>query len=334
MADINCALSIFNVYEKHLVDILTKPLYHFICEVLANMEIKQKTKMLKEFQAKMKTFVKLDYELLKRYTRSILEKTNKKYAQKMIQSVIISKNKMLMATLKNKKNNIDINIPHTTEFFAKLISEIGKHFHNNPHLICEKTGSMAGLANAKTAMEDLSDIIKRTIDIFVSYDEIIEIYITTVDDEEEEEEDEEPEYEDEEDNSDDEPEYEDEEESDGEQSVADGNDSDNESVQSVDSVESAKSSRSTKQNGGMGDRMPQESEERIHHNQNNDSNSLPFEREESVSLTDDGELPAELNNVPLRMEMNEKPEHEEPSHTSSTNTKKIVFFQDAKSLRR
>lgn len=329
MTDINYTVEVYNIYEKHMIDTLTKPTYFFLCDILKNMEVKQKNKMLKEFQEKMKSLVKLDYENLKRHARSILEKTNKKYTQKLIQAVIISKNKMLVATIKNRKVNSDTEVPHTTEFFAKFLSEIGKYFHNNPHFVCDNSG-VNGLTNAKLSMEAITDIIKATVDSFVSYNDIIDIYISTINDESDDEEEPQAEEDDEEDveieDYDTEVDDEDDEESYHENEEASDDISDAESVHSVESTGSVESNGSAKSS-----RSVESTHSRQSSKDDEYRNELPQEREESVPLTDDNDLPDGLNMIPLQPDTQAEAQiNKDTRDNSDKNVKKIVFFSDAK----
>ena len=172
-------------YEHHLIELLKEPFYMKYKELcdLTIKSTKSKNKMLKNFQEQLKNTNEWDYETLKIHAKYIVHKSNCKYLPKLIKSTIISSTKNLIETSSRKKINIEYEIPDTMTFLKKCFNFISKAFYLEPTLICDldqKPGLR--LKNINNSLELIRRAIKKALNSFLPYDEILDIYLNNVDD--------------------------------------------------------------------------------------------------------------------------------------------------------
>ena len=223
-------------YCDRLVDLLQEPFYQRIKEICESVKAKNSAKTLKSFQAEMKNVKKWDYDDLKKSAKFVVHKSGASYVPKLLKAIIISGTKLLTATSSRKKvDAIEMNVPETITFFSKCFINIGRSFYMEPYLICD-AGQQPGqrLTNITDSLDLIDKSIRKTIESFLPYDEILEVYLANAEDD---------------DTSDEEPEVEPIKE-----------DSDNESESDIDSdSESEEESDNESQDGGASDNeMPEE----------------------------------------------------------------------------
>jgi hypothetical protein len=203
--------SIHEMFKGHLIDVLKQPLYEMIKRHYNEIESKQK---LKSFQMTMKAVKTWDYNKIKYEIKFVMTKSNTKYINNLIKSCIISGIKMLVKSSTTKRLQFDYKVPELIDFFNRLFVEVCKKFYSEPQLICDnKEKNIHRLKNLSDSINLIEDAIKKTINLFLPYGNILEIYIQNFeindDSESESESDEEPEEDNEEDYEEPEEDYED-----------------------------------------------------------------------------------------------------------------------------
>ena len=219
-------------YSDHLIDLLKEPFYQRVKEICESVKAKNNAKTLKSFQAEMKNVKKWDYDDLKKSAKFVVHKSGSSYVPKLLKAVIISGTKLLTATSSRKKvDAIEMNVPETITFFSKCFINIGRSFYMEPYLICD-AGQQPGqrLTNITDSIDLIEKSIKKTIDSFLPYDDILEVYLANAEDD---------------DTSDEEPEVEPEQE-----------ESDNDSESDIESDD--ESDNESQHGGASDDEMPQE----------------------------------------------------------------------------
>ncbi len=232
-------------YCDHLVELLKEPFYQRIKEICESVKAKNNTKTIKSFQAEMKNVKKWDYEDLKKSAKFVVHKSGaSQYVPKLIKATIISGIKLLTATSSRKKvDSIETNSPETITFFSKCFINIGRSFYMEPYLICD-AGQQPGqrLINITDSIDLIEKAIKKSIDSFLPYDEILDIYLANVEDDDTS--DEEPEVESEQEESESDIESETESDNDIESDIESDNDNEMPREASDDDVMSVHSEKS------------------------------------------------------------------------------------------
>ena len=175
-------------YTEHLTEILKQPFYE--CFKKISDELKTSNNMkLKTFQKEMKLIREWDYERIKKEAKYVIIKANVKYIPKLLDAVLISNIKLLTTTASRKKINLDYEIPDLSQFFHRCFIEIGKNFYLEPYLICdfkEKNGMR--LKNITDSLFLIEKSLIKTINYFIPYSNILDVYLTNVEEDSSEDE--------------------------------------------------------------------------------------------------------------------------------------------------
>ena len=180
-----------NQYQKHLIDMLNEPFYNKFKEIadISKKNNKNKKQILKNFQEELKNINQWDYETLKKHSKFIVYKTNTKYIPKLIKSTIISSTKLLIETSSRKKTKIEYDIPDTINFLKKCFNIISRNFYLEPTLLIDIEQNPSNrLKNLNNSLKMIKDSIEKTINSFLPYDDILEIYLNNIDDDSSEDE--------------------------------------------------------------------------------------------------------------------------------------------------
>ena len=342
-------------FEDHLVELLKEPFYKKIKDICDNLKKTNKTtsKTLKAFQAEMASIRKWDYDDLKKSAKFVVNKSKASYIPKLIRAVIISNTKLLTATSSRKKVEVEINPPEPIAFFQKCFIEIGKAFYVEPFLVCD-AGQQPGLRlkNITDSVSLIEGCIRKTINSFLPFDTILDIYIAQAEEDSDSEDEPEPEQP-ESDN-----ESESEIESDDESEVSESEDDDEENTEDYDdeevesdaeSVHSVQSEKSEKSEGGE---IVDLTEDPELIKQNDFTNDEEFGVADDLSISED--LPEEMNLISMKSEVqsaapsqpqekvNEQPPAPKPEEVKQISVKKpinsdakpsnFVFHEDAEDL--
>ena len=168
--------SIHERYLNHLVDVLKQPIYEMIKRHYN--EIESKNAKLKSFQATMKAVKIWDYNKIKHEIKFVMLKSNTKYINNLIKACIISGIKMLVKSSTHKRLQFDYKVPELIDFFHRLFIEVCKKFYLEPQLICDsKEKNIMRLKNINESLNLIENAIKKTINLFLPYSNILEIYI-------------------------------------------------------------------------------------------------------------------------------------------------------------
>ena len=174
-----------NQYESHLIHLLTEPFYMKFKEIAQTNIKNTKTRklILKNFQEELKKINNWDYELLKKNCKFIIHRSNSKYIPKLIKSVIISSTKLLIETSSRKKTKIEYEIPDTLTFLKKCFNIISRNFYLEPTLLIdiEQTANNR-LKNLNNSLELIKKSLYNSINTFLPYDDILEIYLNNIED--------------------------------------------------------------------------------------------------------------------------------------------------------
>ena len=201
-------------YSTHLIELLKEPFYQRIKEICESVKAKNNAKTLKSFQSEMKNIKKWDYDDLKKSAKFVVHKSGSSYVPKLLKATIISGTKLLTATSSRKKvDAIEMNVPETITFFSQCFINMGRSFYMEPYLVCD-AGQQPGqrLKNITDSIDLIEKSIQKTIDSFLPYDDILEVYLANAEDDDTS--DEEPEVEQEESDNDSESDIESDDESD------------------------------------------------------------------------------------------------------------------------
>ena len=345
----NYYATVKKTYEDHLVESLKEPFYKKLRDMCDKLKEKNKnsSKILKLFQADMSNVRKWDYDELKSSTKFVINKAKINYIPKLIRAVVISNIKLLTATASRKKVEIEKATPEPIAFFHRCFIEISKAFYTDPYLVCDY-GEQPGmrLKNITESIYIIEGCIKKAINSFLPYDNILDVYLVQAEEDSDDEEEPEPTHEESDEESEDESDEESDTQSESEQGESEEvEDIDEEDAESVASEKSEKSihdeNQTSEPTGGELDLS-------------NDPDMISansFEDDEAISISDD--LPDELNLIPMKEEVSSEtkpepvkeaqPAKEEvkvikvnkvtPSDVPSTNITKedsgMVFFDDA-----
>ena len=328
-------------FEDHLVELLKEPFYKKIKDICDNLKKTNKTtsKTLKAFQSEMASIKKWDYDELKQSAKFVVNKSKSSYIPKLIKAVIISNTKLLTATSSRKKVEVEISPPEPIAFFQKCFIEIGKAFYVEPFLVCD-IGQQPGLRlkNITDSIILIDGCIRKTINSFLPYDTILDIYIAQAEEESESEDEPEPEIP-ESDN-----ESESEIDSDDESEMSESEDEDNtEDIDEEDPISDVESVHSEKSEEGQVVDLTEDAE-LIKQND--------FTNDEELSISED--LPEEMNLISMKSETQSVPQsqtqekvNEQPPAPKQEEVKQIsvkkplnndvkpssfVFHEDAEDL--
>lgn len=168
-------------YTEHIIELLKEPFYtHFkeICESFRKKNKNNESKTIKDFQSEMKNIKRWENEQLRNAAKFVVHKSGSNYIPKIIKAILISGSKLLTASSSRKKKNVEISIPEPIEFLHKCFIEIGRSFYMEPYLICDK-GSKPGvrISRLNDSMKLIEKDIKKSINYFLPYDNILDIYL-------------------------------------------------------------------------------------------------------------------------------------------------------------
>ena len=183
-------------FTDKLVSILKEPIYKSICELYKEIKEVNKNdarKSVQGFQKQMKNVKKWDDEVFRKYALLIMSnaKAKQKFMEKLLKCVIISNIKAMtsVGTLSNSPH-LQPNVPSLGNFLSECLIIIGKEFFLQPHFICSTDKSFKRLALIKEACMIIEGCIRRTIEKFLPYEELMDFYIENIDKDDEESDDE------------------------------------------------------------------------------------------------------------------------------------------------
>jgi hypothetical protein len=279
-------------YEEHLIESLKEAFYKKIRDICDKLKEKNKnsTKILKSFQAEMSNVRKWEYDELKSAAKFVINKSKINYIPKLIRAVVISNIKLLTATASRKKIEIEKTTPEPIAFFHRCFIEISKAFFADPYLVCDYNDQPGlRLKNIKESIFIIEGCIKKSINSFLPYDNILDVYLIQA--EEDSDEEEEPIQDEESEDEETEDEETEDEETEDESSIQDeDNDEDIQSIASEKSEhlnDDIQSIHSDSQKGGG----------ELDLSNDPDIVSNNFDDDETMSISDD--LPDELNLIPM-----------------------------------
>jgi hypothetical protein len=174
-----------NTYEDHLLELLKVPFYKKFVSIYEKIEedksIPTKKKFIM-FQKQMNHIKNWDNQELLKSTDYVVKQSKSNYIINLFKSVIISHiNLLILSASRKKKFSIEKEIPDTIIFFHRCFIEIGKSFYKDPYVIC-KMSQQPGerLRNITSALYLIELSIKRVINSFLPYNQILEIYLANV----------------------------------------------------------------------------------------------------------------------------------------------------------
>jgi hypothetical protein len=286
-------------YTEHIIELLKEPFYvHFKenCESLRKKNKNNESKTIKEFQSEMKNIKRWENDQLRNAAKFVVHKSGSNYIPKIIKAILISGSKLLTASSSRKKRNIEMNIPEPIEFLHKCFIEIGRSFYMEPYLICDK-GAKPGvrISRLNDSMKLIEKDIKKSINYFLPYDNILDIYLANAEDDDTSEE-EEPKRGGHKTNDDSDVESESESESESYASLSEDSDNDNkdtlkeneveEITENINVIEEIKENDIIQDNT-IGDDLPDEINflpTRSNNNSDNESETKPDEKQNNPEI--------------------------------------------------
>ena len=335
-------------YTEHLIENLKQPFYECIKKICDEINGSNNMK-LKTFQKEMKNIKEWDYNRIKKESKFVIQKANLKYISKLLDAVFISNFKLLTTCASRKKVVMENKIPDAGQFFHRCFYEIGKCFYLEPYLICDtKEKNGIRLRNITESLSLIEKSINKTINHFLPYSEIIDVYLTNVEDDSSSDESSEEDYDeeaekilnsDEENNESDEEDEEDEEENgitnqennnieNNNQMIMDNNIQNN--IQQQNNIEQ------------MNREITIEDDNQIFNNEEQKNIDLPFglmdvpevEKNDTQNNNPIQELPPKTINLlendnQINKQPEQKPEQKPEQIQTDKPKSKIIFFDDA-----
>ena len=178
-------------YTKQLQLLLTPRIYEGI-DAIYNDSMKASSEggdKMRIFQNFLKSIPKWNQEIINDETARIVEDSKCNYMDKLLNAIFISHTNSLTLK-KNKKNNLNIDVPKLGYFIHKCYVETAREFYKNPYLLDKSIRNPKDRqANLRESLSIVNESINSTIRNLLPMENILDIYLqdTTEDSDEEQE---------------------------------------------------------------------------------------------------------------------------------------------------